>query len=235
MNRLIAIQKIIDKIKANTYVEIGVRDGAVINKVRAPYMYGIDPCFSLSRNDKVKKIFHLLNFKAIDLTSDEFFEKQLPSRIQKYGIDVAFVDGLHTYQQALKDVENSLKHLNENGFIIMHDCNPISAAGAYPMKESFSEIEEYIRKEKPEGWNWNWNGDVWKALVHLRITHDDLQIFTVDADWGLGIVKKGPSEKLQNLTVEQLKEANYSLLEQDRKELLNLKEPSYFLDFIQSL
>jgi hypothetical protein len=235
MNRLIAIQKIIDKIQAQIYVEIGVRDAAVINKVNAPFKYGIDPFFSLSGIDSLKKIFHLLNFKAMDITSDSFFAEKLPARIKKEGIDVIFVDGLHTYNQALTDVENSLKYLNENGFIIMHDCNPVSALSAFPIKESFSEIEDYIKKEKIEGWNWNWNGDVWKALVHLRIMHDDLQIFTINADWGLGIIKKGPSEKLNKLTVEELKIADYSLLENNRIELLNLREPSFFDDIINSL
>jgi hypothetical protein len=28
--------------------------------------------------------------------------------------------------QVSKDIENSLNHLHHNGFIVMHDCNPVS-------------------------------------------------------------------------------------------------------------
>jgi len=42
--------------------------------------------------------------------------------------DVIFIDGLHYYKQVLKDIKNSLKILNKDGFILVHDCLPRTLA-----------------------------------------------------------------------------------------------------------
>ena len=99
-------------------------------------------------------------------TSDEFFSRN------KDMFDCVFIDGLHTYDQVLKDVKNSLKFLDNNGIIILHDCLPIS-----------------INHQRVPRTRYTWNGDVWKAIVELR-THKNLEVFTVEADQGLGVIKK---------------------------------------------
>ena len=38
--------------------------------------------------------------------------------------DIIFLDGLHNYEQTIKDINNALKFLNEKGAIIVHDCLP---------------------------------------------------------------------------------------------------------------
>ena len=38
--------------------------------------------------------------------------------------DVIFIDGLHEYYQIRKDVINSLKYLDKNGYIVIHDLFP---------------------------------------------------------------------------------------------------------------
>ena len=53
-------------------------------------------------------------------TSDNFFKNN------KKEFDVIFIDGLHVYEQCRKDIINSLKFLNRNGFIILHDMIPRS-------------------------------------------------------------------------------------------------------------
>ena len=233
MNRLSVIQSIIDKISAKTYLEIGVRHGRILAIIKCKTKIGIDPRLRLSGGKRLKNFFGIMNFKTYRMKSDEFFHSYAQNTLTN-GIDVAFVDGFHNYSQSLKDVENCLKYLNEDGFIIMHDCNPLNYACAYPVKESINEVLELARKGELPGWNDCWNGDVWKTLVHMRIAHDDLEIFTLDLDWGLGIITKGKSEKIKNHTIQELKQADYSLLERDRVNLLNLKPPKYLLEFLKS-
>ena len=55
---------------------------------------------------------------TIRTTSDEFFKNN------KEKFDLIFLDGLHTYHQTIKDINNSLRNLNSNGIIIIHDCLP---------------------------------------------------------------------------------------------------------------
>ena len=134
------------------------------------------------------------------LTSDNFFAnvKKIKSRDHKY--DLIFIDGLHHSEQVIKDVNNSLDYLNDGGFIIIHDCNPPT----------------YGHQTIPPTLN-EWNGDVWKAFLHFRMTREDLEMFTIDTDWGCGVIKKGKQSLFK--TNENI---DYSLLDKNRKELLNL-------------
>ena len=65
-------------------------------------------------------------------TSDMFFEKHATELFSKDPLNVAFVDGLHTWEQTYQDVLNCLNYLSDNGVILMHDCNPPTAATAHP-------------------------------------------------------------------------------------------------------
>ncbi|MFC2084879.1 class I SAM-dependent methyltransferase [Bacteroidota bacterium] len=232
MRKQDVIQKIIDRVKAKTYLEIGVQKGKIIGEIKAPYKVGVDPRFTFTAKVLIKKIFGLTRFKAFEKTSNYFFENYADNLLSE-GIDVVFVDGLHTYNQSLKDVNNCMKYLNEGGVIILHDCNPLNYAGAYPVKESFDEVLEAAAKGDLPGWNGRWNGDTWKALVHLRIEHSELNIFTLDLHWGMGIITRGSGIQLKNISVEDLERADYSFLEKDRVNLLNLKPPKYLYEFLE--
>ena len=65
-------------------------------------------------------------------TSDLFFREQAPQVYKNKKIDKAFVDGMHTYEQSLVDNVNCLKYLREDGYIILHDCNPQSLESGSP-------------------------------------------------------------------------------------------------------
>ena len=233
MNRLTVLQRTIDKIDAKIYLEIGIREGKIISQLTVPHKIGVDPKFVYSIRVRFRKLFGLTKFKAIKVESDTFFQKYA-SKILTHGVDVAFIDGLHTYSQSLRDVKNCLNYLNEGGAIVLHDCNPLNYAGAYPVKKSRSEVEKLAQKGEIPGWNNAWNGDVWKTIAHLRIENNDLNIFTLDLDWGLGIISTGKSEKLKGFTVQEIQEADYSFFEKNRIALLNLKHPKYFNEFLSS-
>ena len=75
-------------------------------------------------------------------------------------------------EQVDKDIENGLNYLSDNGFILIHDCNP-------PTK--FHQRENYC----VDGTYPPWNGTVWKSLVRLRFNRDDLKVNVIDTDWVL--------------------------------------------------
>jgi len=229
MNRLEVIQKIIDKKRAKTYLEIGVFDGRLFLKVRANRKVAVDPKFKIRR--KTKLWFLLKNYsnvfsKYYQMTSDQFFEEN-SSTLGESGIDVAFVDGLHTYAQSLKDVKNCLKYLNKDGVIIMHDCNPPHAAAAY-LANSITHAESL----NLPGWTGEWCGDVWKTIAHLRSTRTDLNIFVFDADYGLGIITKGDPEDVLAYTKREINSLSYEDFQKNKEKILNLKNIDYFKEFI---
>lgn len=234
MNRQTVIQKIIDKINARSYLEIGIFRGNVIFNIEAQQKWGIDPILPhFVKNKKDGKAF----FQGVNLfetTSDVFFESHASSEL-KNGVDVVFIDGLHSYAQSLKDVNNCLTYLNDEGVIIMHDCNPLSAAIGYPIKDSPKELFELAEKGEIPGWNGCWTGDVWKTLVHMRIESDNLEIFTLDIDWGIGIIRKGKCSKVEGISISELESSDYTFLEANRNILLNLKHPKYLEEFLLNL
>ena len=185
-SRTSIINHLIHKHNLNSYLEIGVRDGRNYDKVIAKNKIGVDP-------HPTKKITGLY-----ELTSNKFFE------INKMKFDLIFIDGLHLEYQVDKDIEECLKVLSNDGFIIMHDCNP-------PTEFHQRENYEVDGKFPP------WNGTVWKSFAKLRMKNVGLSLSCVDCDWGVGIIqkKKQPSFELSG-------SLDFNFLNNNRVDLLNL-------------
>jgi len=234
MDRLDVINKIIQQKKAKTYLEIGVQTGAIISKVVCPRKIGVDPEFLFTWQTKVKRLIGMYKFETYELTSDDFFTTKAAKVLEK-GVDVVLVDGLHTYEQAKRDVENSLSYLNPGGVIIMHDCNPLNEAAGYAIKNHFSEVTDRVKNWELAGWQGQWNGDVWKTVADLVVSRPDLSVFTLDMDYGLGVVTRGHQEIAHEYTIEDIVEGDYPFFDKNRKQLLNLKHPKYFSQFLSTL
>jgi hypothetical protein len=223
MNRLFFLKKLFRQKKFKTYLEIGVFKGRVFFSVPAHNKIAVDPEFQFAAPKKVKKLFRRVSnlwAKFYEKTSDDFFSEDATKLFQKNKIDVCLVDGMHEYDFALRDIENSLKFLQKNGIVLIHDCNPVS-------KEASVSFEDY----KNRGFVKDWNGDTWKAIVHLRSLRDDINVFVLDCDQGLGVVSYGEPESKLKFTQQEIKALTYEQLNENRKQWLNLKEPSYFFDY----
>ena len=232
MNRVTVVQKIIDNTKAKTYLEIGVLAGDTFLRIKIKNKWGVDPNFEIEPLKKFryyfKNPFNIFN-EYFNMDSDTFFAKE-GTRSAGCVVDVALIDGLHTFSQSLKDVENTLKYLNEKGVIILHDCNPSSEAAAIPA-QSISEVQ----KINPPGFNGVWNGDVWKTIAYLRATRKDLRVFVLDCDFGLGIITREAPENMLKYSAEEVHNLSYRDLSKDRQSLLNLKDVSYFKEFLKRM
>ncbi len=232
MDRLKVLQTIIDRIKARTYLEIGVSAGNTFLRVRAPKKIALDPRFKMSGRKRLR--FMLTNpcnrrNESCEMTSEQFFATR-SHLLQEHGLDVAFVDGLHTYEPALRDVEHCLRHLNPGGVIVMHDCNPPSEAAAIPAASRAQAKEMNL-----PGANDEWCGDTYKAVIHLRSQHDQLRVFVIDADYGLGVVTRGEPESMLRYSPAQIAALAYADLGPRKAAILNLKPPQHFLQWIETL
>ena len=239
MDKVSVIQALIDAKKSRFYLEIGVASGDCFLKINARNKIAVDPAFTIPFKKKLKR--HVKRLKSVlkkdlrvseyfyRMPSDEFFESQ-SSKLLKNGVDVAFVDGLHTHKQSLRDVENCLRFLRDDGIIVVHDCNPVSSAAAYPAISY-----EEAREANPEGWTGEWSGDVWKTIPYLRATRDDLSIFVFDCDCGLGIIRKKGSPHSLDCDAKKIQAMHYGELAKKREHLLNLKPPSCFSSFIRAI
>lgn len=234
MNRLTVLQKLIEQKQAKTYLEIGVSTGWLFFKIKAPAKVAVDPHFAFPWYNKVRRLTHAGHSKFYEETSDAFFEKHADVLKEIGGVDVAFVDGLHTWDQAYRDVLNVLPYLNPGGIILMHDCNPPNEACAYPAKD-INEYRKIAATGAIPGYLNSWNGDVWKAVVQLRAQHQDLVAGTIDLDWGIGFVYRGSNNNPLPYSLSDLQSMTYTDLEKDRKNLLGLVPPSYAASLINHL
>ena len=154
-----------------SYLEIGVNNGENIERVECSYKVGVDPS---NNYDKV----------TFNITSDDFFAQN------KDTFDIIFIDGLHQYDQVKKDINNSLKVLNKNGVILLHDCMPSSFMRQAPKRSSNI-----------------WNGDVWKNIVECR-SLNEIDTYTIYADHGIGLIlKRKNRNKLEGLKIGRLGES----------------------------
>ncbi|MCK5211062.1 class I SAM-dependent methyltransferase [Candidatus Parcubacteria bacterium] len=225
MNRIEVVQRIINKINAKKYLEIGVEFGTLFFRIKAQKKIAVDPQFKFSLKKKIYKLFFERGSKFFEMSSDDFF-KGNSGLFSDQKIDVAFVDGLHTYEQSLRDIENCLDNLENNGVVVVHDCNPLSESAANPSQDE---------AKKMKGWNGKWNGDVWKTIVHLRSMRNDLNIFVLNTDHGLGIIRKGAPENMLDHKASDIENMKYEDLDKDRNKLLNLKGENYFDNFLNDL
>jgi len=165
INLLLSIQK-----EKTQYLEIGLRNPADnYNDIIADKKYSVDPGRGYEEN--------LADYK---MTSDEFFELLSNDKILSPTIrfDVIFIDGLHFAEQVNRDIANSLKFLKDDGFVVVHDCNPPTEWHA---RENYHYYNTPARKD--------WNGTTWKAFLKWRC-NSSVNSCCIDSDWGVGILSK---------------------------------------------
>ena len=174
-NKMITRTEIINglftKYGFQSYLEIGTHNPEQnFDLIQASIKHGVEPT-EIEKNERA----------IFTGTSDQFFSVISPE--QKY--DVIFVDGLHTAEQAYIDVKNAEAHLNENGFIVMHDCNPLLEEWTVPLELYKSGA---------------WMGNVYKSFIRLKNEHRDWSCFVIDEDCGCGILTQRPILKNKRLT-----------------------------------
>lgn len=202
MTRTDIINNFIQKFGYKSYLEIGTQNpNGNFNQIEIKNKYSVEPFppSGLNAND--------YSFVG---TSDQYFDFISPDT----KFDIIFIDGLHHYQQVLKDIENSLNHLSDNGTIVCHDCLPTT--------EKMQERDDH---------GGEWTGDVWKAIAKLRVETIDLDIKIVDTDYGCGIIRRGTN--IPYITDKNYK--TYTFFNSNKQELMNVVSKEQFLQWINSL
>ena len=132
--------------KPDTYLEIGVQTGASMACAQPPtFCIGVDPDWSNFQGGLQ------VSMEEFAMTSDDYFASVPPDLHVK--VDLAFIDGLHLAEQALRDFYNCERVMSESGVIIIDDVLPYNQAIA--------------SRTQPPG---DWTGDVWR--VYEILSHD---------------------------------------------------------------
>jgi hypothetical protein len=158
-------------------IEIGVYTGghasAILERTKLEHLVGVDPYMyyengmpGFNTDEDYKQLkFHALSrmpvdrFELKEMTSDQAYNN-LKFEIDK-GIarmfDFVFIDGLHTEEQARKDLKNYANIVNFGGVISGHDIDHGSFPGVTVAIEEFARItgKEIVRGPF-HAWYINW-------------------------------------------------------------------------------
>jgi hypothetical protein len=135
------------RLKPEVYLEVGVQFGtSLLLASESKVAYGIDPNPLITDTD-----LHILmgNHTVIKATSNEAFGPTMA--IEYPPIDLAFIDGLHHAEQALKDFIHIARRLGSGGVIVFDDVLPRNQ-------------KEAARLQCPG----DWTGDVWRIAAKIN-------------------------------------------------------------------
>lgn len=186
------IQHIINKYSFKNYLEIGCDKNQSFSKINIENKVGVDPISGGTIRD----------------TSDNFF------KINKDKFDIIFIDGLHHYDQVSRDIKNSLNILNQNGFILVHDCLPRSIA--------HQAIPRY---------RGSWNGDVWKSIVEMR-TLVNIDTYTCQIDFGVGVIKNTKNSDILKIDLNDFSKLKFKDYYHNYKRYMRVIDYENLLDTI---
>jgi len=193
-------------LRPRTYLEIGVETGQSIALVRPETRaIGIDP------EPKITEV--LAPGTSIRATTSDAYFAAHDVRAEFGGlpIDLAFIDGMHQFEFALRDFTNIERCCSSRSTILIHDCYPLSRHTAErDRRTSF------------------WSGDIWRLILLLRKYRPDLSVKVIGtAPTGLGVVRgldPGSSVLRENYDaiVGEFLALDYSVLDADKPGMLAL-------------
>lgn len=132
------IVQIVKSINCKNYLELGVYDGATLEKVSTvvPRVIGVD----------------IIDFRK-NKNIGEFHQTTTQNFLNNFNeiVDVIFIDADHSFEAVKLDFKASLKNLNEFGIIILHDTDPISEKYiAREHCEDSYKIIDWLKTEYPD-------------------------------------------------------------------------------------
>ncbi len=156
-------------VKPATYVEVGVASGDSLALLQPETRaIGIDP------EPRVEHALGPLQ-QVFPEASDAYFARHdVIAELGGRRVRMAFIDGLHFFEFALRDFMNLEPLCDRDSLIFVHDCYPLD--------------ERTAAREQTTGF---WSGDVWRLIGLLKRHRPDLSIHIIATrPTGLGLITR---------------------------------------------
>jgi hypothetical protein len=198
------LRRIHEHLRPRTYLEIGVEAGrSLALALPGTRAIGIDPEPQLAAPPAPGVTVHAM-------TSEAFFARHdVRAELGGAPIDLAFIDGMHTFESALRDFIEIEKHCTPRSTILFHD--------GYPLDRTTADRERRTKF---------WSGDIWRLVLALRKYRPDLSVHTVTtAPTGLGLVRRlDPGSRVLEERFREIEREflalDYSVLDADKRGML---------------
>ncbi|MGI8882464.1 MAG: class I SAM-dependent methyltransferase [Jatrophihabitans sp.] len=144
--------------KPRNYLEIGINDGRGLHRSHTRTI-GVDPAFKITAEFEC-------DLKMVKATSDDFFARNSPiARFAEGVIDMAFIDGMHIFEYALRDFMNTEKLAAPSSVIVFDDMLPRTVGEAARDRHTM-----------------DWTGDVFRVISVLEKYRPDLAVIPLDTE-----------------------------------------------------
>lgn len=152
-----------DLLRPRTYLEVGVQYGTSLNlAVHSQAAWGIDPNPLIEPTD---------NQILARVTSDEYFAIRNQIAVgdprADAPIDLAFIDGMHLFEYALRDFQNIERYCHPRTVVVFDDVLPRNQWEARRLAPTDPVLGD-------------WTGDVWKTAIVLEAHRSQLRYRWVD-------------------------------------------------------
>jgi Tetratricopeptide repeat/Methyltransferase domain len=193
-------------LRPRTYMEIGVETGlSLALALPETRSIGVDP------EPKISMALGPRASVVAERSDDYFARHDVRAELDGLPIEVAFIDGMHWFEFALRDFINVEKRSSPRSTILVHDC--------YPLNRLTAERERKTHF---------WSGDIWRLVLLLRKHRPDLSVNVIaTAPTGLCLVRRlDPhsrvlEERYDSIVQESLA-LDYSVLDTDKAGMLAL-------------
>jgi len=148
------LRRVHQELSPRFYVEIGVRQGRSLALAGCKAV-GIDPCPEIA----VPLPAETLIYRE---TSDDFFNRDGGSTFLGR-VDLAFIDGMHLIEYALRDFMNIERRAHAASVVVFDDIFPNHPVQAERRRQSRV-----------------WTGDIWKIISCLRTHRPELLLLPID-------------------------------------------------------
>jgi hypothetical protein len=176
-NRIEYIAKLIN---AKNYLEIGVNRGDTFFNVNLQNKIGVDPAFKFIPENRLHD-----GVAFFQMPSDIFFEHwkagnknydiiAMPDYVIPDTFDIIFIDGLHTFEQSLRDFENSLQFSHDTTVWVLDDTIPSDPYSAEPD----CALSQSARKAAGIA-DGTWQGDVYKTVLAIHDQYTNFSYLTL--------------------------------------------------------
>lgn len=150
------LQRVHARLQPRVYLEIGVRHGFSLALSAARISVGVDPAPELQAPLGP-------HAQVLAASSDAFFAGAQADDVLREPVELAFIDGMHWFEFALRDFINVEQRAARHGVILFDDVFPNHPLQAERTRQSGV-----------------WTGDVWKIPACLRQYRPDLELILLD-------------------------------------------------------
>jgi hypothetical protein len=168
------VQSLLGLFPDPSYLEIGIAHGVTFHGVQAPRKVAVDPYFAFTGRPDIPPG---CTVEYHEMGSDDYFGGIVEDQDR---FDVIFIDGLHTFEQTLRDLLNALDFLAWDGVIVIDDVRPTNYPASLPEMPDVHATRTMLNLEHDH----SWMGDVYKLVFFIESFLQQFSFATIEDNLG---------------------------------------------------